>query len=176
MKKIIAGLSALAIMAMPVTAFADTTVNPKGGDPFDVTPDPGSANTTVKFSVDPAYTVTIPQKIELAKDTDGLYKGADSIKAASVFLEPDQRIVVTLTSPGGFKLSNGADNTVKLAYNATGSEGVVDADHNGRRVAEFATSKVEQSVDISFATTEKPEYAGKYSDTVVFGISVAELS
>ena len=173
-KRILGGLAALTLAGlMSMTAFADTTVNPKGGTPFDVTPNPETANTQVEFSIDPAYTVTIPQKVELEKNEElGKYTGSGEIKAESVFLEPNDRIEVTLTSGSGFKLSHEKDSTITLPYIATGFYGNVDAENNGRVVATFATSTEEQKLDVVFSTTEEPEYAGKYSDTVVFGISV----
>ena len=66
LKKLISGISALLTAAMliaPMSAFADTTVSP---DPDNMpNPKPGTAGTTVEFSVDPAYTVTIPAKVTL---------------------------------------------------------------------------------------------------------------
>ena len=172
-KRILSGLSALALAGlMSMTAFADTTVNPKGGDPFNVTPDPDHAETQVEFSIDPAYTVTIPAKVELAEGEEDVYTGTDEITAQSVFLKPDQSIEVTLTSGSGFKLANETDSTVKLGYKAEAGDVTVTADNNGAVVATFGTSTQEQSQPITFTTTETPEYAGKYSDTVVFGISV----
>ena len=172
-KRILGGLAALTLAGlMSMTAFADTTVNPKGGTPFDVTPDPDHAETEVKFSIDPAYTVTIPARVELAEGGEDVYTGTDEITAQSVFLKPDQSIEVTLTSGSGFKLANEADSTVKLGYKAEAGDVTVTADNNGAVVATFGTSTQEQSQPITFTTTETPEYAGTYSDTVVFGISV----
>ena len=172
-KRILSGLAALTFAGlMSMTAFADTTVNPKGGDPFDVTPNPETANTQVEFSIDPAYTVTIPAKVELAEGEEDVYTGSDEITAQSVFLKPDQSIEVTLTSDSGFKLANETDSTVKLGYKAEAGDVTVTADNNGAVVATFGTSTEEQSQPITFTTTETPEYAGKYSDTVVFGLSV----
>ena len=172
-KRILSGLSALTFAGlMSITAFADTTITPKGGTPFDVTPDPDHAETQVEFSIDPAYTVTIPARVELAEGEEDVYTGSDEITAQSVFLKPDQSIEVTLTSDSGFKLANETDSTVKLGYKAEAGDVTVTADNNGAVVATFGTSTEEQSQPITFTTTETPEYAGTYSDTVVFGISV----
>ena len=172
-KRILSGLSALTFAGlMSITAFADTTISPKGGDPFDVTPDPRTAETQVEFSIDPAYTVTIPARVELAEGEEDVYTGSDEITAQSVFLKPDQSIEVTLTSDSGFKLANETDSTVKLGYKAEAGDVTVTADNNGAVVATFGTSTEEQFQPITFTTTETPEYAGKYSDTVVFGLSV----
>ena len=173
-RKLLAAVMALAMVSAiaPMSAFADTTVNPTGGDPFDVTPNPETAETQVEFSIDPAYTVTIPQRVELAEGEEDVYTGTDEITAQSVFLKPDQSIEVTLTSDSGFKLANETDGTVKLGYKAEAGDVTVTADNNGAVVATFGTSTEEQSQSITFTTTETPEYAGKYSDTVTFGLSV----
>ena len=135
-------------------------------------PNPETANTQVEFSIDPAYTVTIPARVELAEGEEDVYTGSDKITAQSVFLKPDQSIEVTLTSGSAFKLANEADSTVKLGYKAEAGDVTVTADNNGAVVATFGTSTEEQSQPITFTTTETPEYAGTYSDTVVFGLSV----
>ena len=66
MKKLISGISALLTAAMliaPMSAFADTTVNP---DPDDMpNPKPASAGFEVKYDVDPSYTVTIPSGVDI---------------------------------------------------------------------------------------------------------------
>lgn len=177
-KRILSGLAALTLAGlMSMTAFAQAEpesrpINPKGGTPFDVTPNPETANTQVEFSIDPAYTVTIPARVELAEGEEDVYTGSDKITAQSVFLKPDQSIEVTLTSGSGFKLANEADSTVKLGYKAEAGDVTVTADNNGAVVATFGTSTEEQSQPITFTTTETPEYAGTYSDTVTFGLSV----
>ena len=53
MKKLISGLSALAIMAMPLTAYADTTIDQD-------TAKPQKAEAVITTEVAPAYIVTIP--------------------------------------------------------------------------------------------------------------------
>ena len=178
-RRIITGLSALTLAGlMSITAFASEapesrTIKPKGGTPFDVNTDPESAETQLEFSIDPGYTVTIPAKVELAKDDQsGKYVGAGTIEAESVFLEPNQTIVVTLTSPSEFKLAHEKDNSIELGYQAESPFGTVNADNNGSKVAEFPTSAQLQGAAVGFSTTEDPQYAGKYSDTVIFGVSV----
>ena len=177
-KRILSGLAALAMAGlMSITAFASEapeswTINPKGGDPFDVTPNREKADTRVEFSIDPAYTVTIPQRVELAEGAEDVYTGTDEIIAKSVFLEPNKTIEVTLTSGSSFKLSHDTDSTVKLGYKAQAGEVTVTAANNGAVVATFGTSKEDQFRRITFTTTETPKYAGKYSDTVTFGLSV----
>ena len=117
MKKIISGSALLtaAMLIAPMSAFADTTITPTGGDPFDVTPNPGTAGTTVEFSVDPAYTLTINNKEKASGDTVATF-------------------------------STNADLTL-----------------------------VQQSDTMHF-TADVPTYAGDYSDTVTFTISVNDSS
>ena len=175
MKKLISGMTALTLAGlMSLTAFADTTITPKGGTPFDVTPNPETANTTVEFSIDPTYTVTIPQKVELTGEYGTTYTGSGEVTTnnEAVFLHEGEKIVVTLTSESKFKLAHEGAGEYKLPYTAsTEAFGAVDKE-NGGTVAEFPTSTEAASVTINFTTDEVPQYAGKYSDTVVFGISV----
>ncbi len=172
MKKLISGISALLTAAMliaPMIAFADTTINP---DPDNMpNPKPGTAPTTVEFTVAPTYTVTIPAKIELADNGSGIYTNIGTLTAEDVFLEPNQEIVVTIS--GDFVLENEADSSVTVDYQAEGPNGIVG---NGDIVTAFDTSDEPQSVNVEFSTSEEPEYAGNYSDTVTFGISVETLN
>lgn len=161
-----------AMMTMTgITAYA-TEVNPVGGDPFDVTPNPDTADTSVEFSIAPAYTVTIPERIELTGRYGTVYTNTGDITADSVFLEEGKKIVVTLSSASKFNLSTSASATYNLPYTAsTVAFGNVDKAAGGT-VAEFATSVNEQTVTVTFTTDETPQYAGNYSDPVVFGISI----
>ena len=177
-KRILSGLSALTLAGlMSLTAFAQAApesrpINPKGGTPFDVNPDPDHADTQVEFSIDPAYTVTIPAKVELAEGEEDVYTGSGKITAQSVFLHEDEKIVVTLTSASKFNLAHEGTGEYKLPYTAsTTAFGKVNKETGGK-VAEFPTSKTAASVDVTFTTDEVPQYAGKYRDPVVFGISV----
>ena len=167
MKKIISGISALTmVMALaPMSAFADTTITE--ADTL-----PKTADSSVEFSVDPTYTVTIPSTVTLEKGEDDIYTKSDLIKAEGVKLEEGKKIVVTLTSASKFNLAHTGEGEYKLPYTAeTVAFGKVNKETGGK-VAEFVTSTDEQKVDITFTTDEIPKYAGAYSDPVVFGISV----
>ena len=168
-RRFISAVMALAMVSAiaPMSAFAETSVSPVGGTPFDVTPNPRTANTEVEFSVDPGYTVTIPASVTLEDDGSGIYTNTGIIDADDVFLKPDQTIVVTIS--GDFELENEIDSDITVAYQAEGSEGIAG---NGGVVATFNTSADHQSVEVEFSTLEEPQYAGKYSDTVTFGIAV----
>lgn len=171
MKKLISGISALLTAAMliaPMSAFADTTINP---DPDNMpNPKPGTAPTTVEFTVAPTYTVTIPAKIELADNGSGIYTNIGTLTAEDVFLEPNQEIVVTIS--GDFVLENEADSGITVGYQAEAPWGIVG---NGDIAAIFGTSDEPQFANIEFSTTEDPQYAGNYRDTVTFGISIMTM-
>ena len=166
-RRFISAVMALAMVSAiaPMSAIADTTIIP---DPDDMpNPKPSSANTEVEFSVEPTYTVTIPAKVELADNGSGTYANTGILTAEDVFLEPNQAIAVTIS--GDFKLENEIDSGIKVSYQAEGPLGIVG---NGDIVTLFGTSDNSQSAAIQFRTTEEPQYAGDYSDTVTFGIAV----
>ena len=165
------------ILALGATALAtDTTIEPTGGNPYDVTPKPGNANTTVEFSVDPAYTVTIPARVVLEKGDDGKYSNSGDLKAENVFLNEGKEIVVSLTSASKFNLKTSAESTYNLPYTAsTVAFGSITDKTNGGIVAKFQTSTAEQPVSVTFTTDETPRYAGTYTDPVVFTIEVKDI-
>ena len=166
------------VFALGVTALAtDTTIEPKGGDPYDVSPNPETAGTTVEFSVDPAYTVIIPAKVVLEKGEDGLYSNSGELKAENVFLNEGKEIVVSLTSASKFNMKTSAESTYNLPYTAsTGTFGSITDKTNGGIVAKFQTSAAEQPVSVTFTTDETPKYAGTYTDPVVFTIEVSDVA
>lgn len=162
MKKVFAILlAALMVATMSVTAFAAEVDQ-------DTTDKTGS--TAVSFNVDPTYTVTIPATVELEKvDTDGTItyeKDMTVTASAGVRLKEGEKIEVTLASD--FYLETAASATYKLPYTVTVDD--VDVENNGV-VATFVTSEAEQTSTLLFAAGN-PTYAGNYTDTVTFTISV----
>ena len=156
MKKLFALISAAALMAtMSVTAFAT-----------DITTAGGTGLTDVYFGVESTYTVTIPAKVELQKiDTDGTitYENDYTITAeAGVRLLKNQYIEVTIASDYAMETPQGAT----LAYTIT-KDGAALVDEV---VATFTTDKAEQSSTIHIAAGD-PDYAGDYSDTVIFTLT-----
>ena len=157
MKKLLALILAVALMAtMSVTAFAT-----------DVTTDGGTGSTNVYFGVDHTYTVTIPAQVELQKiDTDGAitYENDYSITAeAGVRLLKNEYIEVTVASDYVMETPQGAT----LAYTITkDNAALVNA-----VVATFNTNKAEQTSKIHIAAGD-PDFAGNYSDTVTFTLTV----
>lgn len=72
MKKLLCfTLSAVLAAALAVPAFADTSVPPTSAPQTNVTQSSTDqkAETTVQFTITPAYTVTIPGTVELTKKT-----------------------------------------------------------------------------------------------------------
>ena len=153
MKKLFALILTVCLLAsMSTTAFA---ANTEGG------------STEVSFNVDPTYTVTIPATVELQKiDTDGAitYENDYTLTAqAGVRLLKNQYIEVTVASDYVMETPQGAT----LAYTITkDNAALVNA-----VVATFNTNKAEQTSKIHIAAGD-PDFAGNYSDTVTFPLTV----
>ena len=171
MKKAISTISALAmVMAIaPMSAFADTTI--KQTDTL-----PKTADSSVEFSVDPTYTVTIPAKVTLADNGEGIYTNSGTLKAEGVKLAEGKEIVVSLTSASKFNMQTSATAEYKLPYTAEGAFGKLTDKEAGGIVAKFATSTTVQNTPVTFTTDETPKYAGTYTDPVVFTIEVGDIT
>lgn len=166
MKKLLTLVLALAVtVSVSVTAFAaDTTI--------DQDSDPKTGSTAVSFNVDPTYTVTIPEKVELDKiDAGGTitYENDLTVTAdAGVCLLEGKVLQVTLKSDSNFNLSANVGVSYKLPYTVTVNN--TEIQNNGV-VATFGTSTAEQTSTLHFAADD-PAYAGDYSDTVTFTLSI----
>ena len=160
MKKLIAFVLALAMAAMmSVTAFAAGTTITQGSDPK-------TGSTAVVYSVAPTYTVTIPSEVTLGNSFE--------IKAENVVLEQGKQLEVKLTATSGtgnaFTVSNG--KTGLLTYEVTVGETPVSVDDTVLTVN--PTTAPTGSATLNFSTpTNTIVYAGDYSGTVTFTISVA---
>ena len=115
--------------ALAVPAFADTSVPPTSAPQTNVTQDSTDqkAETTVQFTITPAYTVTIPGTVELTKKTDAdtkkiTYEEDFDITAADVRLNEGKTLRISLVSD--YKLESGA---TKLAYTVTAKQGTAAA-------------------------------------------------
>ena len=155
MKKLFALILTVCLLAsMSVTAFAANTT---GG------------STEVSFNVDPTYTITIPATVELQKVEDNgtvTYENDYTLTAeAGVRLLKNEYIEVTVASDYVMETPQGAT----LAYTITkDAAALVDS-----IVAEFDTDKAAQTSVIHIAAND-PDFAGNYSDTVTFTISVEQ--
>lgn len=176
MKKIMTWILALALtLSMSVTAFAEdgsTTISPGQ----DGQPNPTTASATVSYNVAPTYTVTIPTKVDLerqeAADGTVTYKKDETISAENVRLNQGSSIQVTLAgNEGAFKMSAGQS---EWAYKVTVGDSA-DPIRSGAVVATFKTDTQDQSATLHFAADD-PAYAGNYTGTVTFTLSVVETS
>lgn len=168
MKKLLTIMLALVMaLSLSVTALAaDNTFSPS---------DNAAKSTTVTFGVAPTYTVTIPATVELEKKTAAdetvTYEKDLTVSAENVRLLEGKQIQVTLTSD--FTLTNDTQNggaATNLSYTVTVGDSATPIVTDGV-VATFGTSTTEQTSVLHFAAAN-PTYAGDYSDTVTFTISV----
>lgn len=129
-----------------------------------------SCKTEVKFTIDPAYTVTIPSEVKLVKQqgTDN-YEGDLTLKASNVRLKNNQTLKVSIpTDPDTFKLTSkenatlGYKITVGDTFATVGADGVV---------ATFTTGTTEQTKTLHIQAKD-PDYAGEYSGTLQFTIAL----
>ena len=147
MKRLTSGISALLTAAMliaPMSAFADTTITE--ADTL-----PKTADSSVEFSVAPTYTVTIPAKVTLEDNGEGIYTNSGTIKAEGVKLAEGKEIVVSLTSASKFNMQT-ATSEYKLPYTAEGAFGKLTDKEAGGIVAKFATSTTVQNTPVTFTT------------------------
>lgn len=135
---------------------------------------PKTANTTVKFNVDPAYTVTIPADVTLDRKTgtDGTitYEKDLTVSASDVRLLEGKKVQVTLES--SFKLTTSAQGAkYELPYTVkVGTSG--SAITSGDVVADFTTLDSDKWSSTLHFAAENPTYAGDYKDIVTFNIAV----
>ena len=161
MKKLIAFVLTLAMATVTsVTAFAAGTIITQDSDPK-------TGNTTVEYSVNPTYTVTIPSEVTLGNSFE--------IKAENVVLEQGKQLEVALTATSGannaFAVSNG--KTGVLTYEVKVGEKPVSV---GDKVLTVNPSTAAAgSATLSFSTPKDTvKYSGNYSGTVTFTVSVAD--
>ena len=158
MKKWIAMLLTLALaLSLSVTAFA-AEINQDS--------DPKKADVKVTTSIEPTYTVTIPEDVQVTFNETSTQFGAIELTAAK--LDPEYAVTVTLTASGTLK--NEADQTKTIAY-AVNSQG--EAFSSGEYQNEG------DSTDLTIDITQEAwdaAYAGDYSDTVTFTISYGKVT
>ncbi len=171
MKKLLASVLAItmcATMAVPAFATANEIEINQGSTDKD-------AEIDVILEVAPTYTVTIPATVELEKEDNSsapvtIYSQRAYITAENVRLEEGQTLQVTINTD--YTLATSEDDAeYTLPYTISGDSGAVSGED--ALVAEFETGTEEQSQPLTFRA-EDPEYAGDYSDTVTFTVSVYE--
>lgn len=169
-KRIFAGLSAmtLATAMLTVNAFASEAPDRIEIKPDDSgNPNPNPASTTVTYSVDPSYTVTIPKSVTLSDSKDV----TDSVSASDVRLEKGKMIVVSLADTNDFKVKNGDES---VTYKVSNTAGELAA---GKTVKEFTADDLNPET-LTFAKINKADvkYAGDYTGSLTFNIAVESAS
>ena len=156
MKKLFALLLAIAMMAtLSVTAFAAD---------YDTE---GNKGMNVTYSVNPGYTVTIPETVTIG--ADGTEK---TVSAADVVVEKGQYVSVTLAADNNFtvKTAEGAE----LAYTVTANgENVAPG---GEILAVNPADGKNGTATLTFDIDESAiQYAGTYTGTATFTIAVKDV-
>ena len=166
MKKLLTlALVAAMLTATGITAFAtDTEIKQ------DTTPPTGAM--TVNYTADPVYTVVIPESVELAETAQTaqikIY-GAD--ENSNVVLESGKKVNVALSaSVNNFNVVSAKGSPV--AYTVNDKNAVDDL----TTVAECTAAEGKKNTDITFAKTGTAAYAGTYTDTLTFTVSLADAA
>ena len=156
MKKLFALLLAITMMAtLSVTAFAAD---------YDTE---GNKGMNVTYSVNPGYTVTIPETVTIG--ADGTEK---TVSAEGVVVEKGQYVSVTLAADNNFtvKTTEGAE----LAYTVTANGEAVAA--GGEVLAVNPKDGKNGTATVTFDIDEtKIQYAGTYTGTATFTIAVKDV-
>ncbi|MBR1382612.1 MAG: hypothetical protein IJ555_02185 [Ruminococcus sp.] len=165
MKKLISGLSALAIMAMPLTAYAANPIT-------EATEQKGEAVITTEIA--PSYIVTIPA--DTTVKFHDLTTDFGKVELTKAQLDPEKVVKVTVNSDG--ELNNAADDKKVIPYTvmaqyASGAEGEVYVPFNVKgNDLTFDTTGQAFAMEIQITEDDwNKAYAGSYSDTVTFNVS-----
>ena len=163
-KRLLAAVMAFAMVSAiaPMSAFADTEIKP------DTVPPEGGL--TVKYDVDPSYTVTIPAGVDI---TTGDKTASITLNEGALLAEGSKIEVV---------LEKGAYTTTGNAFTAKTESGNSSASYqiNGGdvKVGDVVASldKDTLSADLTFSRTEttKPTFAGTHSEVLTFNIAVED--
>lgn len=163
-KRLLAAVMAFAMVSAiaPMSAFADTEIKP------DTVPPEGGL--TVKYDVDPSYTVTIPAGVDI---TTGDKTASITLNEGALLAEGSKIEVV---------LEKGAYTTTGNAFTAKTESGKSSASYqiNGGdvKVGDVVASldKDTRSADLTFSRTEttKPTFAGTHSEVLTFKVSVKD--
>ena len=152
-------LAAAMLTACSVTAFAESITQNS---------DPKTGDTTVSYTVDPAYTVVIPESVTLSDTADvtETIKIYGKDENSNVVIPQGKKVNVALTnSTNGFNVKNADGDIIAYTVNDKSSADDLTA------VAECAAG-TKKNTDITFKKTGETKYAGTYTDTLTFGISV----
>lgn len=133
----------------------------------------GSCDTKVTFTIDPAYTVTIPSEVTLDKKQAGetvTYEKDLKLTASNVRLNQGKKLQITIPDNSVLQLS--AEHA-KLNYTITNENGInVGA---GSVAATFETQAADQTATLHIKAND-PEFAGEYKGTLKFTIAVVNAT
>ncbi|MGN1315434.1 MAG: hypothetical protein ACI4VW_00015 [Acutalibacteraceae bacterium] len=154
MKKVLSFTLALVMMlSVSITAFAGTVDQ----DTVDKT-----GNTSITYDVSPSYTVTIPATVTLG-DTA-------TVKVENTMLKKGDEVNVKLTGTSeaddAFKVTTAQG--AELTYTVKDGDTVINV---GDTVLSCA-SQVNDTADLLFTAPASVQYAGDYTGTVTFTVSV----
>lgn len=119
----------------------------------------------VYLDVKPSYSVTIPPTVGLTKNQN-YTKDADII-ISDVCIAKDKTIQVKIESDFTMTAENENGSTTDLAYTVTENDQPVE---NNAVVAACTTDEGQSKSTLTFSA--EPTYAGSYTDTVIFHISI----
>ena len=164
MKKLASFVLALAMAAVcAAPAMANTQITESTSN---------SCGTKVTFTIDPAYTVTIPSEVTLEKKEGKTvtYEKDLELKASNVRLNQDKKLQVTIAD--GSILTLESAEHAKLNYTITVGSTEVSANSV---VATFTTQATDQTATLHIKANDPP-VAGDYSGTLKFTIAVVDAT
>ena len=151
MKKIFAFVLSVALLASAsVTAFAAVDQSTMGGND----------SMSVTYSVSPTFTVTIPATVELG--------GEATISAENVVVAKGKQVEVSISDANGFVATTAEG--AELTYSVKNGEATVD--EGDTVLAVNPKNGKTGSATLSFTAPETVQYAGTYTGTVIFTVSV----
>lgn len=161
MKKVMSIIMAAIItLGLSVSAFAESSITQDSEEK--------SGNTNVDYSLGVSYTVTIPASVTFTDTQKEVDRG---LLASNVILNEGSTLSISVSSLNGFVMRNGEgyiDYSLKVNYNAIPEENNFDilivyaGESSGTAILSFATD----------LNKENAHYAGKYTDTLTFTVSV----
>ena len=156
MKKLFALILAIALMAtLSVTAFAAD---------YDTAGDKGM---NVTYSVNPGYTVTIPETV-----TIGTSGTSAEISAADVVVEKGQYVSVTLAAENNFTVTTAEGATLDYTVTANGANVAAGDEILAVNPADGKTGTATITFDIDESDIK---YAGTYTGSATFTIAVKDV-
>ena len=154
------------------TTTQGTTINQDSGDK--------KGSTTVNYSVAPAYTVTIPASVTIGGE-DG--SNTVTVSAEGVKVAKGKQVVVKLTGINVTSENADGDNDFKvktdegaeLKYTVSAGGSVIQKDGTVLTVNPAdttSTAVASGEASLTFALNDTVQYAGEYTGTVTFTVSV----